>query len=308
MLGRLVVSILGASLLSGAASAQDPVKTFPNNYSVVFKNDAVTVIHAHYGPHEKVGVHDHSAFPTVYVYLSASGPVRFQHFETQTFTVDRPPVSKGAYRVAPGMIEKHTVENLGDISSDYYRVELKHVPTQAFTIFRGPAPSAPLPTGTKAEYDVPYLQVERVVCTATDKCPVEASANASLLIAFDPAARVQGAGSSFDQGGGGWSQLAARRIGYDRAVRWDDSGTLATPDPHSPRREVGLHRALSERQYAPVVDARLSRRMSQPDDSRPACQGRVTFTRGDIIPSLPRVLALWLAWIDWASPSSCFFL
>ena len=190
--------IAGAFFAPRAGSAQDPVKTFPKNYSVAFQNDAVTVIRAHYGPHEKVGVHDHSAYPTIYVYLSPSGPVRFQHFEGQTFTVDRPPVSKGAYRVAPGMIEKHTVENLGNISSDYLRVELKQVPAQALTPFRGPAPSAPLKSGNSIEYSVAGVQVERVICTEPTPCELKKTQSPSLLIAFEPASEMTAPPSGLD--------------------------------------------------------------------------------------------------------------
>ena len=117
-----------ACLWPRAGSAQDPVKAFPGNYSLVFENSAVSVIRVHYGPHERVGVHDHSSFPTVYIYLSNSGPVRFQHYEAKSFMVTRPPTVTGSYRVSPGLIERHTVENLGDSTSDFLRVELKQVP------------------------------------------------------------------------------------------------------------------------------------------------------------------------------------
>jgi hypothetical protein len=92
--------------------AQDPVTTFPKNYSVLLDNSATEVIRAHYEPHEKLGVHDHSINPTIYVYLNDAGPVRFQHFEEQGFTLTRPPTMKGAFRVSPGRLENHTVENM----------------------------------------------------------------------------------------------------------------------------------------------------------------------------------------------------
>ena len=182
---RPATLILGAALLSGAARAQDPVKAFPQNYSLAFENSDVAVIKVHYGPHEKVGIHDHSSYATVYVYLSDSGPVRFEHYEAKEFTQNRPPVNKGAYRVGPGIVERHTVENLGDIPSDYYRVELKQIPSQALTAFRGAAPSVPLKAGATVEYQTPSLEIERVVCAGTEKCAVKASASPSLLIAFD---------------------------------------------------------------------------------------------------------------------------
>ena len=40
-------------------------------------NEQVQVMRVHYDPHEELAEHDHSHYPTVYVYLSNSGPVRF---------------------------------------------------------------------------------------------------------------------------------------------------------------------------------------------------------------------------------------
>ena len=49
-----------ASLTSTLAIAQDPTVAYPKNYQIVLDNTDVTVLRAHYGPHESVGVHDHS--------------------------------------------------------------------------------------------------------------------------------------------------------------------------------------------------------------------------------------------------------
>jgi len=125
---------------STAARAQNPVTTFPKNYSLTFSNSAVAVIRVHYGPHEKIGLHDHSKTPTVYVYLSGSGPVRFQHVEEKSFVLTRPPTVRGAFRVRPGRLERHRVENMGDASSDFLRVELKQIPLGGLEPFRGKAP------------------------------------------------------------------------------------------------------------------------------------------------------------------------
>jgi hypothetical protein len=65
----------------GFAIAQEPTVAFPKNYSVAFDNDFVSVIRVHYEAHEFIGVHDHSHLPTIYVYVSDSGPVRFEHDE-----------------------------------------------------------------------------------------------------------------------------------------------------------------------------------------------------------------------------------
>ena len=98
-------------------SAQEATRAFPKNYTVAFENDDVEVVRVHYGPHERVGVHDHSHHPTVYVYLKDAGPVRFTHFEEKPCSITRPPTGKGAFRVSPGRIERHTIENLGDTPS-----------------------------------------------------------------------------------------------------------------------------------------------------------------------------------------------
>src|SRR5437879_1067353 len=100
--------ILLISASAAVVCAQDPLTAFPNNYKLVLDNAQVRVLHCHYGPQEKVGVHNHSDFPTVYVYLSDSGEVRFTHVEEHAFVMTRPPVKAGAFRVSPGRPERHT--------------------------------------------------------------------------------------------------------------------------------------------------------------------------------------------------------
>ena len=54
-------------LLSGTISVtaqQDP--GLPPNYNTILTNNTFKVIRVHYGPHEKVPVHDHPAIPTVF--------------------------------------------------------------------------------------------------------------------------------------------------------------------------------------------------------------------------------------------------
>src|ERR1700685_2233634 len=93
--------------ISAACPAQDPVKAFPQNYKLVLDNAELAVLRDHYGPHEKVAVHDHSAFSTIYVYLNDSGPVRFEHREeAEPFDLVRPPTHAGAFRISPGRIER----------------------------------------------------------------------------------------------------------------------------------------------------------------------------------------------------------
>jgi hypothetical protein len=181
----LLLSIALAAITINALP-QNPLTAFPNNYKLALDNADVSVIRAHYGPHESVGVHDHSRFPTIYVYLSDSGPVRFSHDETPPFVITRPPTTLGSFRVSPGRIERHTVENLGDQSSDYLRIELKKLPLKnTLHPVRGTAP-AKLQSGISEEFSSPELTIHRIVCNPGQTCPVRASSSPTLLVAFSP--------------------------------------------------------------------------------------------------------------------------
>ena len=183
LLQLAVLAMVGSCGLNVAA--QDPTVAFPKNYRMVLENADVTVLRVHYGPHESVGVHDHSDHPTVYVYLNDSGPVRFVH-EPENVILTRPPTHTGAYRVSPGQRERHSLVNLSDKPSDYLRVELKKVPLGALKHeFRGSAPGA-LVQGTKVEFEEPVLRIERVVCDAGATCVLAKESSPSVLIAFSP--------------------------------------------------------------------------------------------------------------------------
>jgi len=207
-----------------AARAQDPLKTLPNNYWTVLDNSAVVVIRAHYGPHEKIPVHDHTSFSTVFVYLSDSGPVRIDHAEAgePPVSVTRPPTVKGAFRVAAGIAERHSIENLGDASSDFLRVELKQVSLDLKEPFRGSAPPTLSQSRDSVEFSQPDLQIERIVCVGASPCPVKPSTAPSLLVAFTPLHMADAAGKTEKLDAG--------------TVRWLPASQAATisPDAASP--------------------------------------------------------------------------
>ena len=189
----LVLMVLVAMLGSCAfqVRAQDPIATLPNNYRKALDNADVVVLRVHYGPHEKVPVHDHSDHPTIYVYLNDSGPVRFVH-EPEHVILTRPPVHVGSYRVSPGRRERHSLVNLSDKPSDYLRVELKKVPLGTLKQeFRGSA-SDPLVQGTKVEFDNPVLRIERVVCDPGGSCPLPKESVPSVLVGFSPSELKEG--------------------------------------------------------------------------------------------------------------------
>ena len=183
---RLCSGVL-AVLLVSVAHAQNPVSAFPQNYRLVLDNKDVAVLRVHYGPHETVGIHDHSAYTTVYIYLNDSGPVLFHHKEAKPFEITRPPTHTGAFRVSPGRIERHTVKNLSDLSSEFVRVELKRMPIRTLRDeFRGPAPDQPLTPGTSTVYQQRPLEVQRTICAPNSGCTLAASLYPSVLIAIQP--------------------------------------------------------------------------------------------------------------------------
>ena len=185
---RVASLALLAAVVSSPATAQNPVVAFPNNYKLILDNPDVAVLRVHYGPLETVGVHDHSAFATVYVYLNDSGAVLFRHEEAKPFDLARPPTHAGAFRVSPGRMERHSVQNLSKLPSDFVRVELKHLPIHSLPEeFRGPAPTPPLVPGVAVEYNNPRLRVERIVCTPAMPCIVSAEAEPSVLVAVSAA-------------------------------------------------------------------------------------------------------------------------
>ena len=222
-------SVISALPLAGAAggraSAQEPAPALPHNYKLEFQNAMLSVLRVHYGPHEKIAVHDHSRSPTVYVYLSNSGPVRFQHYESAPFTSVRPPTVKGSFRVSPGRLERHSVENLGNSSSDFLRVELKKIPLGGVEDFRGPAPPSLAQRQELVLYQTPALAIERILCVGAAPCPVHASAAPSLLIAVTPlyneASRSQREGEKLEVGSVRWlpagESSAVKALGHTPA-------------------------------------------------------------------------------------------
>ncbi len=216
-----LATALGLALLGlASACAQDPLKLLPNNYRLIFENKDVAVIRAHYGAHEKIPVHDHTSFSTVFVYLSDSGPVRIDHQEEgeAPSSVTRPPTVKGSYRVANGIKERHSIENLGDSSSDFLRVELKKVSLHLDQPFRGRSPQSLSAPEDTIEFSDPAVQIERIICAANSACAVGASSSPSLLITFNAVTVAE-------------SDSAAKQQLDAGAVRWlaAAQSTLLTP-------------------------------------------------------------------------------
>jgi len=170
-----------ASTVPALQSATLPL---PPNYKTTFENPDILVMRVHYAAHEFVPMHDHSAYPTIYVYLSDSGVVEIRHEGPDGEVVKRPPTHTGAFRIAPGIAERHSVTNLSDTDSDFLRVELKSIPPDDIKkVFRGEV--KPLPYGTYTEYEDKALRVERIICPPTGTCNPAEPVRSSLLIAIN---------------------------------------------------------------------------------------------------------------------------
>lgn len=178
----LSVSRIAVFLTAGICAGQDPLQVLPRNYSLAFENEYVRVLRVYYGPHEKLPVHDHSKTPTVYVYLADAGPVKFIH--TGFEALERPAVKTGGFRLSPGFVETHEVENLSDKPNEFLRVELKKIPLGR-QAFKGRFPprmdAAP---GAKVEFEDAKLRILRMVCQAQAPCDSRRSAEPALLIDF----------------------------------------------------------------------------------------------------------------------------
>jgi hypothetical protein len=121
---RLTI-LLAAAVM---ARAQQPYSALPRNYTLAFENDSVRISRVKYSPDDKLPVHSHPSVPTVYVYLTDGGRIRFIH-RTPNVTIVRDEVKRGQVRFnRNAQVETHETEYLGDATSEYLRVELKTAP------------------------------------------------------------------------------------------------------------------------------------------------------------------------------------
>jgi hypothetical protein len=173
--------------ITSFSCAQTGILPLPPNYKTTFENADFLVMKVHYGAHEFVPMHDHSAYPTVYVYLNDSGEVEIKHEGPGEPPVKRPPTHIGAFRISPGVAERHSVQSLSDTASDFVRVELKSIaPSDIKEVFRGSAPAQPMSPGTKTEFQDPALRIERTVCADSSPCTIAAGSVRSLIVAIKP--------------------------------------------------------------------------------------------------------------------------
>jgi hypothetical protein len=188
----------------------------PRAYRPEFENARVRVTRVRYAPREKIDAHDHPANPVVYVYLRDSGPVRFVHMGEEPFTLTRPAVKAGGFRLSGGAKETHSVESLSDLPTEYLRIEFKGL-TVDRQVFRGRFPPEPRAArrrvAQKVRFEDKQVRITRVTCAARRPCAgLSAGKDASLLVALTPAWLKSAGGAAevtLTLGQTVWSEAAA---------------------------------------------------------------------------------------------------
>jgi len=140
-------------------------------------------MHVHYAAHEFVPMHDHPAVSTLYLYLNDSGIVDILHENGPT--VHRPPTHTGAFRIAPGIAERHAVQSQSDTDSDFLRVELKHISLADLPEAGKHIPASTTP-GTTTDYANKSIRIDRIVCPPVTPCTASTEPQRSLLISVTP--------------------------------------------------------------------------------------------------------------------------
>jgi hypothetical protein len=181
------------ALFTSTGMAQNPPETLPHNYRVVLENQWVRVVKVHYAPHEKVPVHNHAEGEVIYVYLADGGPVRFQHFTPRQVLAIRPPIKQGGFRMHHALVERHSVENMSDLPSDFLRVELKALPAgnQLPDAKFDPPSISPSDSSESVDFENADVRIVRSVCAAHKVCASREIGSDSVEVSFTPASLVE---------------------------------------------------------------------------------------------------------------------
>lgn len=185
---RSAFSVLVTVFLSVVTfHAQDPTKAAPDSYKLQFENEYIRILRVTYGPKAKVPVHDHSRYPAAYVYLSDAGPIRFTHEHWDEPVLTRPAVKAGAFRLSPTRFdnETHAVENTGDLTSEFLRIEIMtEAPNRQSLVGRfAPFTGNRKDNLDKKEFENSQLRVTRIIAKPGTRLDVSApEAEPSLVV------------------------------------------------------------------------------------------------------------------------------
>ena len=153
----LLLTTLTALAAIGAAAV------YSTDATIELENPWVRVVRVHYSPHDKTAVHDHPPTPTVYVYVTDGGRLSIGHDGEES--VIRPPVKADGIRFQKGVAERHAVEELDGMESQYLRIELKTQPLDLPEVDVRRAP------GDRTPYESRMIRILRVTCPAQSACP-----------------------------------------------------------------------------------------------------------------------------------------
>lgn len=178
---KLMLAV-GVLVFGAVVSGQDAATLLPKNYKVQFENEWVRVTSVRYGANEKLPEHTHTELPSVYVYLTDSGPVAFRHVGGPAVT--RQPVKAGMFRVFRGIKETHEVENIG-AATEFLRVELKTESADTAAI-RGKFERPPVSAEAAVQFDHTQFRISRIWLQPGQQRSIAADAHPALLIAMTP--------------------------------------------------------------------------------------------------------------------------
>ena len=185
------------SLVALSCLAQDPFKVAPQAYKLDFENEWVKVARVHYGPHEKIPVHDHTKTAAAYVYLNDGGPVIFRHIGLEYGAITRQPTKAGSFRLYRAVKEVHEVENTSDLPSDFLRVEFKTQPINESSL-HGRFYREDYPAGEnfrKVQFENEQIRVTRLVCAAGKALDLSTSSTEPALLIALSESRLTAIGS-----------------------------------------------------------------------------------------------------------------
>jgi hypothetical protein len=143
-----------------------PAQVIPSDATLEFENPLVRIVRVRYRPHQKTAIHDHPATPTIFVYVTNGGRLRIGHDGEEQ--IIRPPVKAGAIRFQHAVSERHIVEELDGVASEYLRLELKAQPAGE------PPADVRREPDDRTPYESPTLRIYRVTCPAHAACPPSA--------------------------------------------------------------------------------------------------------------------------------------
>ena len=146
--------VLLCSAIYAASSGSDAV--------IELENPFLRVVRVHYNPHEKTAEHDHPPTPTVYIYVTDGGRLKISHDDEPA--VIRPVVKAGGIRFQKGVFERHAVEELDGVESQYIRLELKTQPVEL------PEKDVRRAATDRTPYESGMLRILRVTCAPHSTC------------------------------------------------------------------------------------------------------------------------------------------